>query len=223
MIVSSISGPAMDVVHSQHQAPTYKYHHKDIGVVVPPKNYKTMGIAGSFLRPSAASRSTSSGVDSNPAREVISSGTHVDGTTRGKAGEEASTAELEILTKERNEVLDRWADPKTLSLSPEEIELNKFLKRNLKYLFGQTGFDPPVPARNPVSVSMHNPRFAAALWAINTEAYRRKSSVSVLRVIAMIFFWDSPPVTRGSSDLMIGSLGLNGPRLSSCSQPIVVC
>lgn len=84
---------------------------------------------------------------------------------------------LDKLTKERNEVLNRWADPRTLGLTTEEIKLNTFLKSNLRFLFGQTGFDPPVNARNPVSVSMHNPRFAAALWALNTEAYRRRGAV----------------------------------------------
>lgn len=74
--------------------------------------------------------------------------------------------------------MDDWADPKLLGLTNDEVKINFFLRSNLRYLFGQTGFDPPVPARNPVSVSMHNPRFAASLWALNTEAYRRKGVVS---------------------------------------------
>lgn len=85
---------------------------------------------------------------------------------------------LDKLTQERNDVLDRWADAEGLGLVPDEAALNVYQKEHLKFLFGQTGFNPPVPARNPVSVSMHNPRFAAALWAVNTEAYRRKGKVS---------------------------------------------
>ena len=85
---------------------------------------------------------------------------------------------LDKLAKERNHILDRWADADTLGLTAEEVALNAYLRQNLKSLFGETGFNPPVPARNPVSVSMHNPRFAAALWAVNTEAYRRKGTVS---------------------------------------------
>lgn len=85
---------------------------------------------------------------------------------------------LDELTKERNDTLDRWADAEALGLATDEIALNVYQKEHLKFLFGQTGFNPPVPARNPVSVSMHNPKFSAALWAINTEAYRRKGKVS---------------------------------------------
>ena len=85
---------------------------------------------------------------------------------------------LDRLTQERNHILDRWADADTLGLTAEQVALNVYLRQNLKSLFGETGFDPPLPARNPVSVSMHNPRFSAALWAINTEAYRRKGTVS---------------------------------------------
>lgn len=87
-------------------------------------------------------------------------------------------AVLDKLTKERNDVLDRWADAETLGLSSEEAELNIYQRQHLRFLFGETGFSPPVPARNPVSVAMHNPRFSAALWVVNTEAYRRKGSVS---------------------------------------------
>lgn len=85
---------------------------------------------------------------------------------------------LDQLTKDRNRVLDDWADAGTLGLTPDEVAINKFQRKHLKFLFGETGFNPPVPARNPVSVNMHNPRFSAALWAVNTEAYRRKGSVS---------------------------------------------
>lgn len=85
---------------------------------------------------------------------------------------------LEMLAKERNHILDRWADADALGLTAEEIALNSYQRRNLKSLFGETGFDPPLPARNPISVSMHNPRFSTALWALNTEAYRRRGSVS---------------------------------------------
>lgn len=87
-------------------------------------------------------------------------------------------AVLDKLTNERNCVLDRWADAGTLGLNPDEVALNVYQRNHLKFLFGETGFNPPVPARNPVSVNMHNPRFSAALWAVNTEAYRRKGSVS---------------------------------------------
>lgn len=99
---------------------------------------------------------------------------------------EAKQAELDALTHERNQVLDTWADAKSLGLTTEEIKINMFLKSSLRYLFGQTGFDPPVPARNPVSVSMHNPRFAVALWALNTEAYRRRGKVSSLLFLVCI-------------------------------------
>lgn len=85
---------------------------------------------------------------------------------------------LAKLAKERNRILDRWADPGTLGLTAEEVALNDYQRQHLKFLFGETGFNPPVPARNPVSVSMHNPRFSTALWAVNTEAYRRKGTVS---------------------------------------------
>ena len=84
---------------------------------------------------------------------------------------------LDKLTDERNHVLDRWADGDTLGLSQEERDINSFQREHLKFLFGETGFNPPVVARNPVSVTMHNPRFSAALWAVNTEAYRRKGTV----------------------------------------------
>lgn len=89
---------------------------------------------------------------------------------------------LDKLTKERNHVLDRWADAETLGLVPAEVAINVYQREHLKLLFGETGFNPPVPARNPVSVSMHNPRFSASLWAVNTEAYRRKGTVSVIGV-----------------------------------------
>ena len=85
---------------------------------------------------------------------------------------------LEKMTSERNHILDRWADAKTLGLNREEAELLAHQRLNLKFLFGETGFNPPVPARNPISVAQHNPRFGAALWTVNTEAYRRKGSVS---------------------------------------------
>lgn len=84
---------------------------------------------------------------------------------------------LDKMTAERNRVLDRWADGKALGLTPEEKALVAYQRSNLKFLFGETGFNPPVPARNPISVALHNPRFGAALWAVNTEAYRRKGSV----------------------------------------------
>lgn len=84
---------------------------------------------------------------------------------------------LDKLTDERNRVLDRWADGDTLGLSQEERDINSFQRKHLKFLFGETGFNPPAVARNPVSVTMHNPRFSAALWAVNTEAYRRKGTV----------------------------------------------
>lgn len=103
------------------------------------------------------------------------SSTEVEATAAAKAKQ----ALLDKLTTERNQLLDRWADPKSLGLTTEEIKINMFLRTSLRYLFGQTGFDPPVPARNPVSVSMHNPRFAVALWALNTEAYRRRGNVSL--------------------------------------------
>lgn len=86
---------------------------------------------------------------------------------------------LEKMTSERNHTLDQWADAKALGLTPEEKALVAYQKSHLKFLFGETGFNPPVPARNPISVALHNPRFGAALWAVNTEAYRRKGSVSV--------------------------------------------
>lgn len=92
---------------------------------------------------------------------------------------------LDMLAKDRNYILDRWADADTLGLTAEEIALNAYQRRNLKSLFGETGFDPPLPARNPISVSMHNPRFSAALWALNTEAYRRKGSVSSATIIGL--------------------------------------
>lgn len=85
---------------------------------------------------------------------------------------------LDKMTSERNHILDRWADGKTLGLTSEEKALVAYQKSNLKFLFGETGFNPPVPPRNPISVATHNPRFGAALWAVNTEAYRRKGSVS---------------------------------------------
>ena len=85
---------------------------------------------------------------------------------------------LDKLAQERNYILDRWADADTLGLTAGETALNAYLRHNLKSLFGETGFNPPLPARNPVSVSMHNPRFSAAMWAVNTEAYRRKGTVS---------------------------------------------
>ncbi|CBJ25480.1 alkylhydroperoxidase [Ectocarpus siliculosus] len=81
-------------------------------------------------------------------------------------------------TSERDRILDRWADAEALQLTDEEAKLNEYQRRNLKLLFGETGFNPPVPARNPISVAMHNPRFSAALWAVNTEAYRRKGLLS---------------------------------------------
>lgn len=84
---------------------------------------------------------------------------------------------LDKMTSERNHVLDRWADAKALGLTAEEAKLVAHQRANLKFLFGETGFNPPVPARNPISVALHNPRFGAALWAVNTEAYRRKGSV----------------------------------------------
>ncbi|CAN0137228.1 unnamed protein product, partial [Ascophyllum nodosum] len=87
-------------------------------------------------------------------------------------------ATLDKLTKEREHVLDRWADADTLGLSQVEKEINSFQRKRLKFLFGEKGFNPPVNARNPVSVTMHNPRFSAALWAVNTEAYRRKGTLS---------------------------------------------
>lgn len=166
----------MDVRHSRDN-PRDRQHHKDVGIVVPPKRYRAMGINLSSLRstPSSAPRGRVSGSASESAP---SSSTRVGEIGGANAAEVARRAELEKLTKERNELLDRWADPKILSLTVDEVELNKLLKKSLRYLFGQTGFDPPVPARNPVSVSMHNPRFAAALWAVNTEAYRRRNSVS---------------------------------------------
>ncbi|CAN0554076.1 unnamed protein product, partial [Ectocarpus sp. 8 AP-2014] len=80
-------------------------------------------------------------------------------------------------TSERDRILDRWADAEALQLTDEEANLNEYQRKNLKLLFGETGFNPPVPARNPISVAMHNPRFSAALWAVNTEAYRRKGLV----------------------------------------------
>lgn len=85
---------------------------------------------------------------------------------------------LEKMTTERNHILDRWADGKALGLTTEEKALAAYQKTNLKFLFGETGFNPPVPPRNPISVATHNPRFGAALWAVNTEAYRRKGSLS---------------------------------------------
>ncbi|CAM9304919.1 unnamed protein product [Ectocarpus sp. 4 AP-2014] len=99
---------------------------------------------------------------------------------------EASTAEamdqkaivLRKETSERDRILDRWADAEALQLTDEEANLNEYQRKNLKLLFGETGFNPPVPARNPISVVMHNPRFSAALWAVNTEAYRRKGLLS---------------------------------------------
>lgn len=93
---------------------------------------------------------------------------------------------LDKLTLERNRVLDEWADPDTLGLSPEEVAVNVYQRSHLKFLFGETGFNPSVPARNPVSVSMHNPRFSAALWAINTEVYRRKGWVSADNIGPML-------------------------------------
>lgn len=84
---------------------------------------------------------------------------------------------LEKMTSERNQILDRWADAKALGLTREEEALVAHQRAHLKFLFGETGFNPPVPARNPISVALHNPRFGAALWAVNTEAYRRKGSV----------------------------------------------
>ena len=88
-------------------------------------------------------------------------------------------AALDKLAKERNRILDRWADADTLGLTDEEIALNAYQRLHyFELLFGEMGFNPPVAARNSVSVSMHNPRFSAALWAVNNEAYRRKGSVS---------------------------------------------
>lgn len=88
-------------------------------------------------------------------------------------------AALDKLAKERNRILDRWADVDTLGLTAEEAALNAYQRLHcFKFLFGEMGFNPPVAARNSVSVSMHNPRFSAALWAVNSEAYRRKGSVS---------------------------------------------
>lgn len=84
---------------------------------------------------------------------------------------------LEKLTAERNHALDNWADAHTLGLTSDEIAINVYLRHNLKFLFGETGLNLPVHPRNPVSVSMHNPRFSVALWAVNTEAYRRKGLV----------------------------------------------
>lgn len=146
--------------------------HKDVGVVVPPK---TM----SKLRQSSSRSTEPEDLPSSPAPPPVPASAKLPS---GPTAEERR-AVLDKLTKERNTVLDRWADAKTLSLSTHEAELNKFLKKDLKYLFGQTGFDPPVPARNPVSVSMHNPRFAAALWAVNTEAYRRRGKVSLFSCV----------------------------------------
>lgn len=155
--------------------------HRDVGIVVPYKSHSAMGITLSLLKPSVPIQ-LSKGLDSDAAQEEtgLRNNASVDVLNDGRSQGE-HRARLERLTKERNEVLDRWADPKLLSLTSDEVALNSFLKKSLRYLFGQTGFDPPVPARNPVSVSMHNPRFAAALWAVNTEAYRRKNSVSVAR------------------------------------------
>lgn len=94
---------------------------------------------------------------------------------------------LEKMTSERNHTLDRWADSKALGLTSEETALVTFQKSNLKFLFGETGFNPPVPPRNPISVALHNPRFGAALWAVNTEAYRRKGSVSKSKKVCCVF------------------------------------
>ncbi|CAM9525996.1 unnamed protein product, partial [Scytosiphon promiscuus] len=109
--------------------------------------------------------------------KIISSITACDcamtSETSAAAGQQAV---LDKLTSERNRILDEWADPK--SLGEEEVALNEYQREHLKCLFGETGFNPPVPPRNPISVSMHNPRFGAALWAINTEAYRRKGTLS---------------------------------------------
>ncbi len=86
-------------------------------------------------------------------------------------------AVLDKMTSEREHALDRHADSKALGHTPEETALNHYQKNDLKYLFGETGFNPPVPPRNPILVTTHNPRFSAALWAINGEAYRRKGLV----------------------------------------------
>eukprot|EP00904_Undaria_pinnatifida_P000206 jgi/Undpi1/10186/HiC_scaffold_28.g12639.m1 len=84
-------------------------------------------------------------------------------------------AALNKLAKERNHTLDRWADATTPGLTDEEVALNAYQRQHcFEFSVGEMGFNPPVPARNAVSVSMHNPRFSAALWAVNAEAYRHK-------------------------------------------------
>ncbi|CAM9651319.1 unnamed protein product [Discosporangium mesarthrocarpum] len=97
---------------------------------------------------------------------------------KGKGEKEVHRAKIEKLTRDREHTLNNWPDAKGLSFEDDEIALATFLRKDLKFLFGRTGFDPPVPARNPVSVSMHNPRFSAGLWALNTEAYQRKGYIS---------------------------------------------
>lgn len=134
------------------------------GVMVPPSPGTSAGAADKFPPPLAVA------ADATTTRDEKLVGLEQHQTTLGK------------LTKERNHILDRWADPDALRLTAEEVALNTYLRQNLKSLFGETGFNPPVPARNPVSVSMHNPRFAAALWAVNTEAYRRKGAVSLAAI-----------------------------------------
>lgn len=92
-------------------------------------------------------------------------------------------AALDRLAKERNRILDRWADADTLGLTAEEIALNAYQRQHcFEFRFRDRGFNPPVAARNSISVSMHNPRFSAALWAVNSEAYRRRGSVSSVMI-----------------------------------------
>lgn len=139
-------------------------HGANGGVMVPPSPGTSAGGAGDKL----------------PPPPPLTAAANATTTTRDekRVDLEHYQATLGKLSKERNRILDRWADADALGLTAEEVALNAYLRQNLKSLFGETGFNPPVPARNPVSVSMHNPRFSAALWAVNTEAYRRRGTLS---------------------------------------------
>lgn len=129
-----------------------------------------------------------------------------DKQAEAQAAEEAE--ELAEVTGKREYVLDRWANARILELNAEEVALNHFLKQSLKYLFGLTGINPPVAARNPVSVSMHNPRFATALWAINTEAYQRKGKVGSM----IVTLW--PALAKWSSRWSSGTASGNNRKLA---------
>ena len=124
-------------------------------------------------------------------RQSLQAADAATGGCEARLGTDAALSDrqaiLDKLTKEREHVLDRWADADTLGLSQIEKEINSFQREHLKFMFGEKGVNPPINARNPVSVTMHNPRFSAALWAVNTEAYRRKGTVGSLFFFLALF------------------------------------